>query len=1007
MAEKKGYNRRDFLKIIGAGAGVAATGCGTDLPEKLIPYVIQPDEVIPGVATWYSGTCGECSAGCGTLVRTREGRAVKMEGNPRHPLNQGGLCAHGQSTLQALYDPDRIREPLKRDVGGSFQAASWQENMDALAQAVADAQGGSGEVVILSRPTSGSEAALIAEFAKKVPAVKHLEYELMNSDAVDLAAERVFGPGLKTQFDFSQAQMIVSFGADFLETWLSPVEFSRGWGAGRKPKEDGSISRMVHFEPRLSPTGGNADQWIMNSPGSEAAIMLALLKLVSDRAGNKASGASARNQISALVSGVDAGKTLSGTGVELKTLEKIADELVAAQVSLIVAGGASSSGAQAVPTAVLANLLNAVLGNVGKSVRLMRTSHKASASYQALTEFINGVLAKQRKVHTLIVYGVNPAYTLPSKTKFQEALAQIPVVVSISGHMDETTELANIVLPLSHQLESWGDSEPAPGVWGLNQPAMQPLYKTQAFGDTLISLAANSKLPNAKFEGMTSFYDYIKAKWKERLGESGFEARWVDCVERGGEWSKPEAAQSSADIVSTGLTAADVAAISVPKETTDYHALVYPTVNSFDGTSANRSWMQELPNPMTTAVWGSWVEVHPQTAAALLMKNGDVIQVITEYGFVEAPVYVNKHIHPKLVAVPLGQGHTSYGRYAVNVGTNALSFLPPEPAAGSLQMLVGNAKVRPALAKDSLALIRGADYQYGRGFTREVSPAELIKLKAKREHEERDIAPEAGVEAEHEEHHGLGPRPLPKQMYAQQQQEQLPYHWGMSVDLTSCTGCGACVVACTAENNIPTVGKTICAQGRDMSWIRIERYLDGSAEQPMAGFLPMFCQHCGNAPCEPVCPVYATYHTEEGINSMVYNRCVGTRYCMNNCSYKVRHFNWFKYSWPEPLNWQLNPDVTVREVGVMEKCSFCVQRIREVQGKAKDEGRPIRDGEIQPACASSCPTKCMTFGNLNHKDSAVSVDHRSPRSYKVLDEELNTQPSVAYLARIRNEPLEA
>jgi len=993
MAEKRGYNRRDFLKIVGAGAGMAASGCGKKLPEKFIPYVVQPDEVIPGVSTWYASRCGECSAGCGVLIRTREGRALKVEGNPHHPINRGGLCAHGQSTLQSLYDPDRIREPIKRDVGGAFAPIGWKDAIDSFAQAVADAGTANAEVILLTGPTSGSEAALIEELSKKIPALKHYQYEFAGSDAVDLAAEKVFGAGMRTSFDFSKAKTIVGFGADYLETWISPVEFSRGWAEGRRLNSEKKVSRVIHVEPRLSLTAANADRWIMNAPGSENAIMLALLKAVSAKKGG---GSSA---VASLVSATEPNALLEGSGLSVKDVEAIADELIANGPSLVVAGGASVSGDRGVSGAVLANLLNAALGNVGTTVKVQRSNKKAALTYGGLTAMLNDIAEKKRKVGVMIVSGVNPAYTMPRQAKFKAALSQIPTLVSVSTHSDETTELATLILPMSHCFESWSDSEPRPGVFNLGQPAMQPLYKTQSLGDTLISLAASSKLKDAKLENITSFYDYIKAKWKARTGEGGFDSRWLDYVEKGGDWSKAvEAGSGSVSIAAADLK--DLVPASKPKASGTFALLAYPTVNSFDGSSANRPWMQELPNPMTSAVWGSWVEAHPETAAGLGLKTGDVVQVFGEHGYIEAPLYITKYIHPQLLAVPLGQGHESFGRFANGIGANVLSMLPPDAAKESLQMLTSGVKVRTAtLGKERLVMLQGSDSQYKRGIGR------VVTLAALNEHghaEENEKVHEEG-HGEEEDPLALGPREEPHGMYQQMQHSQLVYKWGMNVDLSTCTGCAACVVACYAENNVPVVGKTVCDEGREMSWIRIERYLDGPPERPVEGFVPMMCQHCDNAPCEPVCPVYATYHTEEGLNSMVYNRCVGTRYCLNNCSYKVRRFNWYKYAWPEPMNWQLNPDVTVREVGVMEKCTFCVQRIREAQGNAKDLGRLVQDGEIQPACASSCATGAITFGNLLDKKSRVAELSEDPRVYKVLDVALNTQPSVTYLAKVVND----
>lgn len=1008
MAEKSAYSRRDFLKIIGAGAGMAATGCGHDLPEKFIPYVVQPDESIPGIATWYSGTCNECSARCGTLARVREGRVVKLEGSPAHPVNHGGLCATGQSALQALYDPDRLRVPLQRELKGNFKPISWSDGVAAAADALSACASG-GEGVLVTRRLSGSEAAIVEEFVAKLPGLKHIEFELSGWDLVDAAAEQVFGPNMRTRFDFTPADVVVSFGADYLETWLSPVEFSHQWSKRRKVGGGQKVSKVVHFEPRLSLTAGNADHWVMNQPGSERELLLALLKSVIEKTGGANLPASWRDTVTKLTAAVDRKACAARGGVSEELIDTLAGELVQAKGSLVVAGGAAASGPDALANSVLANLLNVALGNIGKSVLLWKASKPAVSGFEQLATLSRDLHAKKKKLAVLMFAGVNPAYALPEASKFREALAAVGTVIAVSAHLDESTNMATIVLPASHQLESWGDSEPVPGVYAINQPAMAPLYATQSLGDTLISLAAHTKI-NKPYEKFSGFYDYIRAKWKARTGDADFEQRWLKYVEHGGDFTAPPVAS---------LPAGDVALAALPIKTEasktpeTLSLMVYPSVNSIDGAAANRPWMQELPSPTTSAVWGSWVEMHPDLAEKLGIAAGDTVQVVTPTGYVGAPAYITKFIAPGLVAVPLGQGHESYGRFAVGVGANGLQALAvaPDQRFTSLISIATDVRLR-GNSKEDFVVLQGSDSQYRRGIVRSILASQAALLmernghkvehskaeKANAEHEEREAEG-----AEEEDPLALGPRPMPKQMY--RQMDHPLYRWGMSIDLSNCTGCSACVVACYAENNIPVVGKTICNEGREMSWLRIERYLDGPAHQPVEGYAPMMCQHCNNAPCEPVCPVYATYHTDEGLNSMVYNRCVGTRYCLNNCSYKVRRFNWFKYTWAEPLNWQLNPDVTVREIGVMEKCSFCIQRIREGSNKAKDLGRPVQDGEVLTACASSCPTKAITFGNLNNPDSAVSKDHQNPRVYKVLDVELNTQPAVAYLARVKNQPI--
>ncbi len=1003
MALENGYNRRDFLKVIGVTTGVAAVGCAKEPIEKIIPYVNQPEEVIPGVAVWYSGTCTECGSGCGVLVRTREGRAVKVEGNPAHPINQGGLCAHGQASLQGLYDPDRIREPLLREPNGSFKAISWPEAVDLVAKKLGGLAAGS-EAVILTNPVSGSLVPLLAELVRKVPNARHIEYELLNRNALDRAAELCFGTGIQTHYRFQEAEVLVSVGADFLESWVSPVEFAAGWAKRRKPHpKNGDLSYFVHFEPRYSLTAANADRWLMNRPGGEALLLLGILGMVLEKGGGRGLDGAMRGAVQALTENFDWTKWAIETGVTREELDSLTTKLLAAKSSLIVAGGASATGENTVTNAVLANILNVALGNLGKTLILqVPRKVESSSSYEAMLELVARAKASSpSKIGVMIISGTNPVFTLPEKTGFREAIAKIDFLVSISSQMDETTQLAHLVLPLSSHFESWLDSEPQPGVYNLNQPAMQPLYQSQSLGDTLISILA--KL-NVTFEGVTSFYDFIRSEWKRRTGDSGFESRWVRYVEQGGDWAAKRASEQQVE----RPLLASAAKLSIKRLSSEEISanqlmiLAFPSVNSFDGSGANKPWLQELPNPITTAVWGSWAEIHPETAAERGVKQGDVVLVRTGHGAIQVPAYLTPRVHRQLVAVPIGQGHSAYGRFATGVGMNPLAMLPPDASGGALQLLAPLTVVEKAAWRETLVTVQGHDYQGERGIIRSVNRSELGKL-----HHANGHGGHGGAEGSHEAngHHrdpnALGPLPDEKQMYRQMEHPQ--YRWGMSIDLASCTGCSACVVACNAENNIPVVGRETVRRGREMHWIRIERFFDGPDHRPSPGFLPMLCQHCNNAPCEPVCPVYATYHNDEGLNAMVYNRCVGTRYCSNNCPYKARRFNWFKYDLPEPLTWQLNPDVTVREVGVMEKCTFCVQRIREGRNKAKDLGRPIEDGDIQPACASSCPTKAITFGNLLDHNSKVYQESQSERSYQVFEHYINTQPAVTYLARVVND----
>ncbi len=992
MSDIGKMKRRDFLKVLTVTSAAATTGCAKELPEKLIPYVIQPDEVIPGVASWYASTCNECETNCGTLVRTREGRALKVEGNPYHPVNRGGLCARGQSSIQSHYDPDRIREPLKRAANGSFKPISWTDAVLEISKALTDGAGKKSAIITESQ--TGSINNLISHMQSNFAGLEHLTYSLLGKSEFDASIEKAFGRNLKANYNFAKADVIVSFGADFLGTYLSPVEFAKGFSSQRVK----NASKFYALESRLSQTGGNADKWIMRSAGSTQALMSALVKLISGD-----------NNIDSL---------LENTGVEKTQLEKIAKDLKKAKAPLIIGQGAGSDE----QSLYLSHLLNSKLGATGNTLVFYRdNSNTKTKDLKAELP----TLVKQAKDYSVIITSnVNPSYSLPSSAGFESALASAGLVVSLSNNLDDTSRLANLVLPLSSSFESWDDSEPRPGVFGINQPSMQPLYESITLGDLLLSVLKTAK----KEQPAESYADYIKKQWIRRVGS---EAKWLEAVEQGGSWKN----------ASTGTSAnLKAVAIKAAKPSKELSLVAFTSVHLGDGRAANRPWAQEIPDPITTAVWGSWVEMHPDVATQFSVEHGDVVKVVSAGLHVEAPAYVTKYVHPNVLAVPIGRGQESLGRYANGIGTNPLKLTKVEK--GTHQFVTSGVKLRKSIAKEDLVVTQGHDSQLNRGLVRKTSGSDshaednhsatghgshdshakpMHKEDAHGSHEKHGSHDEHGAQDSHAAHDGhkdghgdghqnphglkmahhdtkaLGPQHEPQQMY--KQMDHVQYKWGMTVDLAACTGCSACVTACYAENNVAVVGKEYARQGREMSWLKISRFLDDDTDQPITGYMPMMCQHCNNAPCEPVCPVYATYHSDEGLNTMVYNRCVGTRYCSNNCSYKVRRFNWFDYEWPEPLNWQLNPDVTTRTVGVMEKCTFCVQRIREVQNNAKTQGREVQDGEVQPACASSCPTEAIKFGNLLDSNSEVAKLSKDKRSYKILNVELNTQPAVTYLAK--------
>lgn len=564
-------------------------------------------------------------------------------------------------------------------------------------------------------------------------------------------------------------------------------------------------------------------------------------------------------------------------------------------------------------------------------------------------------------VDTLFVLGTNPVYSLPEPARFAEAMKRVPVKVSLSSYMDETAALADWILPSNTPLESWGDYQPYPDVTNLMQPTMGQIFDTRQTGDALIGLAKA-----AGFNlGAETFYEYLRNRWGFPLkaGETPDTPapEWEALLQKGYTQGASAAAPAPK---------AAVVSPPQPQQPSSIRLYAFPQTYYYDGRGANRRWLQELPEPVTKTVWGTWAEIHPDTAAKLNIKTNDQIEIKTDKAKIVTSAFVWEGVARDTVAVPIGEGHTKYGRFASGVGANILPLLTtPSPGV----------QVNKTGQKQQVNRILGSTDQSDRNIVQ----TQPIKQPFKRD---REII-----------------MPLPSgythwDFYPGQKYEQ--HRWAMVVDLDKCIGCHACVAACYAENNIGIVGAEEISRRREMSWIRIDRYIDWQEPAAPILFQPMLCQHCDAAPCEPVCPVFAAAHSDEGLNMQIYNRCVGTRYCSNNCPYKVRRFNWYDYQWPQPLNWQLNPDVTVRCRGVMEKCTFCIQRIREVEIVALREGRKIEDGEIVPACVQTCPTGVFTFGDLMDKDSKVSrMFADEPRAYQVLAE-LNTKPAIIYLKRV-------
>jgi anaerobic selenocysteine-containing dehydrogenase/Fe-S-cluster-containing dehydrogenase component len=987
-------DRRSFFKIVAASGAAMAGGCGPS-PEKYLSAVIPPENVTPGVPAYFSSVCRECPAGCGLVAKNRDGRIVKLEGNPDHPVNTGALCIRGQAGLQGLYHPDRFRGPLS---GG--KPMGWEEAQKQLADRMAALVKGSqgGKIALVSGVESGTLARLMDEWVSALGARPRIAYEPFGYEALRAANRIAFGRDTVPQYGIAESTYLLSFGADFLETWVSPVEYAGGL-ARMHGFSHGRAGTFVQIEPRLSMTGANADEWVMNRPGSEGALALAMLKVIIDD-GLQAPDADVASLREA-VRDTDVAAVAKAAGVSPESIARIARDFAMSKAGLAIGGGAAAIGSNATASLVAVNLLNVVAGAVGTRVRFSGDSALGRVSpYAEMVKLVESM--GKGEVEVLLLVGVNPAYSMPPKSGFVEALAKVPMVVAIASRSNETTAQAHLVLPTLHPLESWGDYEVQAGVIGLMQPTMGPVpiggkpVDAKATGDILLAVGRQA-LGTEEGEGplrWASVQDRVKEDWealaKELDPARPFPEFWEEALKRGGVWRQPPPAPVSLrkDAVRVSQDALRLAGDG------EHTLIVYPSTRFFDGRDADKSWLQETPDPVTQVAWDAWVEVSPETARQMSLVRGDLVRLTSPNGNIDLPAYPYEFLHPRTVAVQMGQGHNFPGSYArgvpsagatnpepatfLNVGANPVTLLggTADPVSGGLPYLGVNVSLARTGARRPLPVPQGTFDQDDREI------AQHVGLAAAKELELRGRPPE----------HANLPSMYPPANYPE-------YRWGMTVDADLCTGCSACVVACQSENNVPVTGREQVAYGRKQQWLRVEHWQAGAESKPLNIFLPMFCQHCDVAPCEPVCPVYAAYHTREGLNGQVYNRCVGTRYCGNACVYHVRYFNWFNYVWPEPLQLQLNPDVTVRQVGVMEKCTMCLQRIQVAKQRAREADRKVKDGDMQTACQQTCPTQAIKFGDLKDGAALVSKLSRSPRSYHVL-EDVGTRPGVTYLKKV-------
>ena len=981
------FNRRDFFKMVGVSGAAGLTACDVKTPvEQVLPYVVQPEQITPGVPTFFSSTWTDGTFPYGAVLRNREGRVLFIGGNTKSPIGQGGLPGIAVAGTQDIYDPDRFTGPQG--------VTDWAEADSTLSGALSGC-------AWLGRYRTGALNRLIGDFVRAAGGAR-VHWEPYGYESVVKAAELVFGTATMPRFVVDKAQVIVSFGADWLQTWGPSVDHAAGYSRARDPKS-GHVAEFYAIEPRVSHTATKCDTYWHVAAGKEVHAANALARLVADKKGVSVPWLP------------EAATAADAAGIELAKLQTLADKL-AEKPSVVFPGGVANQGANSTHLAAAALTLNWVCGNVGTSVLLGQASNLGQVDSFAKVQALLADCAAG-KVKTLFIDGLDPVFTLPKDLDVAGALAKVENLVVFSNTPDETTSVAGaMVLPPGTCWESWGDAEGVKGWYGLQQPGMLPLHDTRCVGDTLLALAKagaltlpvvesdeespetdeelelptpvmlGGKLAAANFEAH-DFYRYVAGHWVELREANGvgkaFGAWWVDRLQEGGLFT-----DRAEPKVTLAAGPGDAPAVDVGGKA----LLVFPHVHLLDGRGSQKAWLQEIPHPVSGITWASWAEMSQATADGLGIEDvqDDTVVVKTDAGSIEVGVRISRGMPDDAVAVVLGNGSTAGGRFRKDWGQNGFGLLSTklDETSGALSYLQATATV----SKGGGGFFRKSQKGSESMDNRPIANASYAK----------DVIQGHPVHPGADEGRGIhiveDPRLVEAGIHDFYPVPEHPRHrWAMNIDIDSCTGCGACEVACMSENNISVVGPEQHWRMRYMNWIRLDRFWDGEGEHPDVRYLPAMCQQCNHAPCEGVCPVVATYHNLDGLNAMIYNRCVGTRYCANNCPYSARRFNWHTFKWPEGYELMLNPDVSTREMGVMEKCTFCVQRIRF----AKAEARPDKPGDMPrlTACAEVCPSRAITFGDSNDPTSQVSILQAESRSYQLLGE-LNTKNGVQYSAKL-------
>lgn len=985
LGGEEGASRRDFLKLMGFSLAAASLAACEAPVRKAIPYVNKPVDVNPSIPNYYASTFASGGDYASIVVKTREGRPIKIDGNELSPINGKGVNAIVEASVLSLYDKQRLKGP---HIDGEL--TDWST----LDSQLKSALGSAGSVKIVTNTIlSPSTQKALDKFAESVGA-EIITYDPVSNYGILKAAQTSYGVSGLPTYKFDKAKVIVSFGADFLGTWISPTEFARQYVKGRKiSKENPNMSRHFQFESNLSLTGANADYRTPIKPSQSGLAVLALYNALARKGG---------------------AATVSGASVEIANIDQAANELWSNRGNSIVVSGSNDPNVQ-----IVINAINDLLGNNGKTVDFSKPSYFRKGDDEKMNKFVADL--KAGRVGGVVFYNCNPVYDFAKGADIEEGISKAKVSVSTNSTMDETASLVKFVAPDHHYLESWNDFNPRSGEYSLSQPTISPLFDTRQAQESFLVWAGES----------SNYFDFLKDNWSESLMGTQSEISdsqefWDRSLYNGvySDGSESEEVSGSVDV----SAAATAIGRSYKADNAGAELAIYTKVGIGSGTFANNPWLQEMSDPISKATWDNYLTVSQKWAND---NNVKMVEGATKKAKITVgdkslvvPVLVQPGQADGTFGLALGYGRTKAGRVANGVGVNAYELLDSSKGFINYDITEG---VSVEITADAYKIAQTQTHQtyMGRDFV--IQEATLA-----------DYQKDASAGRYQPKIYKEGEFVKPSKVSLWKGHKYSQHHWGLAIDMNSCIGCGACTVACQVENNVAVVGKQEVLNRREMAWIRIDRYysspegassnseLEKAADNPEVTFQPMMCQHCNNAPCETVCPVAATTHSSEGLNQMTYNRCIGTRYCANNCPYKVRRFNWFKYHDNKDFStvnvaqnddlgkMVLNPDVTVRARGVIEKCSMCVQRIQLGKLTAKKEARKVQDGEINTACAAACPTDAIVFGDMNDPESKITKmlkieenttsalkEVNEERAYHVL-EEINVSPNVWYFTKIRN-----